>query len=389
MARPALARHDRHRAGHARDRVPAARPAADHRAQPRHHPAQPRARLHARHGGGSSYQQRKFFDWGGWLAVRPMDELPHWRVVMRRERGPARASAGIAEEHAEAIVEMRALLRERGTRQQPRLRDGRRAPRTQSYRGRKDSALALYYLWRTGEVMITPRALRARLRADRNGRAGASTSRKRPEAEADRFLIKRTSASPGFAQLCRRATGTSCATSRTPRSQTWRDAQLADGELIEVEVEGWKATHVRARQRGADRSRPSRAGRVPRGWTPLETTTTEEVVVPRAARSRSARAAGATVAVWLRLRVGGLQACGQAQVRLLRLPILWGDRLVGRTDMRLDRATSTLVVNGLWFEDPATERDERFRSALAAGMDRFLGFVGASALSAPGIALLR
>ncbi len=33
-----------------------------------------------------AYQQRKFFDWGGWLATRPMDELPHWRVVMRRER---------------------------------------------------------------------------------------------------------------------------------------------------------------------------------------------------------------------------------------------------------------------------------------------------------------
>jgi uncharacterized protein YcaQ len=33
-----------------------------------------------------AYQQRKFFDWGGWLAVRPMDELPHWRVLMRRER---------------------------------------------------------------------------------------------------------------------------------------------------------------------------------------------------------------------------------------------------------------------------------------------------------------
>ena len=33
-----------------------------------------------------AYQQRKFFDWGGWLAVRPMDELPYWRVVMRHER---------------------------------------------------------------------------------------------------------------------------------------------------------------------------------------------------------------------------------------------------------------------------------------------------------------
>jgi uncharacterized protein YcaQ len=31
-----------------------------------------------------TYEKRKFFDWGGWLAVRPMDELPHWRAVMRR-----------------------------------------------------------------------------------------------------------------------------------------------------------------------------------------------------------------------------------------------------------------------------------------------------------------
>ena len=30
-----------------------------------------------------TYQQRKFFDWGDWLAVRPMDELPYWRVVSR------------------------------------------------------------------------------------------------------------------------------------------------------------------------------------------------------------------------------------------------------------------------------------------------------------------
>src|SRR5690625_2200131 len=25
-----------------------------------------------------TYETRTFFDWGGWLAARPMDELPHW-----------------------------------------------------------------------------------------------------------------------------------------------------------------------------------------------------------------------------------------------------------------------------------------------------------------------
>src|SRR5512143_2377268 len=65
-----------------------------------------------------AYRQRKFFDWGGWLAARPMDELPYWRVVMRRERdgnyGDSRLRK-MAREHAAAIVEMRETLRERGT----------------------------------------------------------------------------------------------------------------------------------------------------------------------------------------------------------------------------------------------------------------------------------
>src|SRR6266498_5797405 len=54
-----------------------------------------------------AYQQRKFLDWGGWLAVRPMDELPHWRVVMRREREGTYGDARIrrmAHDHADAIA---------------------------------------------------------------------------------------------------------------------------------------------------------------------------------------------------------------------------------------------------------------------------------------------
>jgi C-terminal processing protease CtpA/Prc len=52
-----------------------------------------------------AYQQRKFFDWGGWLAVRPMDELPHWRVLMRRERIDLRINAGGSFEQALRLPE--------------------------------------------------------------------------------------------------------------------------------------------------------------------------------------------------------------------------------------------------------------------------------------------
>ena len=90
-----------------------------------------------------AYQQRKFFDWGGWLAARPMDELPYWRVVMRRERDDDLDCDSrirkMGRDHSNAIVEMRAVLRESGV---VGNRDFEMATRThtQSYRGRKDSA---------------------------------------------------------------------------------------------------------------------------------------------------------------------------------------------------------------------------------------------------------
>ena len=36
-----------------------------------------------------TYEQRKFFDWGGWLAVRPMEELP----VLARDHAPGAGPA--------------------------------------------------------------------------------------------------------------------------------------------------------------------------------------------------------------------------------------------------------------------------------------------------------
>src|SRR6188472_545157 len=114
-----------------------------------------------------TYDRRRFFDWGGWLAVRPMAELPYWRVLMRRERESAHWQA-FELEHAAAIAEMRHVL---DTRQTVANRDFEMASRTRvdSYRGRKDSAIALHYLWRIGEAMVSRRERFERVyaRADR------------------------------------------------------------------------------------------------------------------------------------------------------------------------------------------------------------------------------
>ena len=125
-----------------------------------------------------TYGKRRFFDWGGWLAVRPMEELPHWRVLMRRERESGRWKA-FARQHAAAIAEMRVILHERGTVTNRDFTMGARK-RVDSYRGRKDSAVALYYLWRMGEAMVT--------RRDRFERVYAPT-----EAVAPAELIRESS----------------------------------------------------------------------------------------------------------------------------------------------------------------------------------------------------
>ncbi len=127
---------------------------------------------------------------------------------MRRERdhGPDtdRRIQKMAREHAEAIAEMRTILRERGVVSNRDFEMATRT-RTQSYRGRKDSALALYYLWRTGEVMTHHRENFERVYALTEAVAPAQLIRESDEAEADRFIIKKEVSFSGLSRLQRTA----------------------------------------------------------------------------------------------------------------------------------------------------------------------------------------
>lgn len=332
-----------------------------------------------------TYQQRKFFDWGGWLAVRPMDELPHWRVVMRRERDGDAGDARIhrmAAEHADVIDEMRAILRERGTVSNRDFAMATRT-RTQNYRGRKDSALALYYLWRTGEVMTHHRENFERVYALTETVAPASLIRESDEAEVARFLIRKEVSFSGLSRLSRTADAFHGRGEPASAAKKLLETMLADGDLIEVQVEGWKRVHYAL---GSDVAvlREVSAGRVPKAWTPLETTTTEEVVFLSPLDHVSARGRAKEVFgfdyVWEVYKPEHQRKFGY-----YTLPILWGDRLVARFDSKLDRTASTFVILGLWLEDETLGNDEIFAAALACGLARFVKFLGANKLDATAI----
>jgi uncharacterized protein len=332
-----------------------------------------------------AYGQRKFFDWGNWLAIRPMDELPHWRVVMRRARDghpdhDARIQK-VSREHADAIVEMRNVLRERGTVNNRNFEMAARQ-RTQSYRGRKDSSLALYYLWLTGEVMTHHRENFERVYALAETVAPAHLMRESDEDEAERFLVKKEISFSGLSRLNRTAHAYSCGVPFS-KIQQIREALLADGEIIEVQVEGWKAVHF-ALGSDAETLGDLSAGRVPEAWMPLETTTVEEVVFLGPLDQVSARGRAKVVFdfdyVWEVYKPEHKRKFGY-----YTLPVLWGDRLVARFDSKLDRATSTFVILGLWLEDEVLGIDEAFAEALARGFERFTAFLGAGRLDATAI----
>jgi uncharacterized protein YcaQ len=337
-----------------------------------------------------TYQQRKFFDWGGWLAVRPMDELPYWRVVMRHESEYAARIRQMGREHAKAVSEMREILRERGTVSNRDFEMTTRK-RTQSYRGRKDSALALYYLWRIGEVMTHHREKFERVYALAENVAPADLIRENDENEVDAFLIKKEVSHHGLLgnkhirdYFLRYASGRWAVRSLKPgTAQRITNSLLENGELIEVKVEGWKEGQY-ALGSDAKLLRDLAAGRGPKAWKPLDTTTTEEVVFLSPLDQVSARGRAKSLFdfdyVWEVYKPVHLRKFGYYV-----MPILWGDRLVGRFDSKLDRTTNTFVVLGLWLEDKKLGKNEDFAEALALGFQRFVKFLGAAKINSKAI----
>ena len=333
----------------------------------------------------ATYQQRNFFDWGGWLATRPMDELPHWRVIMHRERdGKIDCDPRIhknGNKYADAIEEMRSVLRERGIVSNRDFKMAKRK-RTQNYRGRKDSALALYYLWRTGEVMTHHRENFERIYALTEEVAPAHLTNKSDEAEADRFLIKKEISFAGLSRLNRTSDAFQRGVPFSKKKQLC-ETLLADGDIIEVKVEGWRTMHY-ALGRDAELLADLTAGRVPQAWMPQATTTTQEVVFlapldPVSARGR-ARIVFAFDYVWEVYKPEHKRKFGY-----YTLPILWGDQLVARFDSKLDRETNTFIILGFWLENQALGKDEAFAEALACGFARFVTFLGANGLDAKAI----
>ncbi len=324
------------------------------------------------------YQERQFFDYGGALHIYPMSELPFWRLHMQRREYEARW-ADFASAHQALLDEVRAQLRLRGPLGN---RDFVGQERITNYRGGKDTALAHYYLWLTGELMIHHRQGFERVYDFRERIAPPVWDYAASEEKAEQFFARKTVAfmgliserewMNGFLGYIERRVDRAAARQRF-------QAMVKQGELAAVEVEGSKERWFVS---STDMPILStlEAGEIPEMWRPLTTSTEDEAVCLAPLDIVSTRGRASWLFdfeyLWEVYKPAAKRRWGY-----YTLPILYGDRLVARLDPKLERSTATLVINGFWLEEHAPVESPAFAAALALGLVRFAEFINARRLN--------
>jgi len=323
-----------------------------------------------------AYKQRKFFDYGGWLAMYPMADLPYWRAHME---GRAKDSyvSHFVKGHKKLLDEVRAELRKRG----PLGNRDFEGERVQgwSYRGRKETSVALFDMWLSGELMIHHREGFERVYDFRENIAPKEFDYVASDKDAEEFFLRKFVAFMGLKRE---------AFPRTPELNNYMRRDYSPAAVKKI-VEAWKES-VMARQVQVEGGRDTylvlgedvaaleslEKGRVPKGWNPKETTTLEEVTFLAPLDIVSARGRAKKLFdfdyTWEVYTPAHKRRWGYYV-----LPILYGDDLVARLDPKLDRTTMTLEIRGFWHEDDAPVKDADFANALAKGLMRFAKFVEA------------
>lgn len=344
------------------------------------------------------YVDRMCFETGGTVMIHPIEELPYWRVVLARKQQEPRRSQ-FAQEHAAVVELVRQAIQIHGPRSAADLQDVsaspapvRRGSSVQrgtgrgTFRSGKVVNQALEYLWIAGDLLTHHRQGLQRVFELRERLVPAPFNTAASADEADAFFAVKALQRGGllspaqwrswFAGMIARSVPSAEAAARL-------EALSTAGTISQVVVAG---------DAGASKTpcyvltddlpllEQLHAGRLPDAWQPMETTTAEEMVLLAPLEIVSARGRALSLFgfeyLWEVYKPPEQRRWGY-----YTLPILYHERLVARTDLKLERTTHTLVVKGFWLEDHATIT-EAFVTALARAFQRFMRFIHADTLDA-------
>jgi uncharacterized protein YcaQ len=315
------------------------------------------------------YSQRSLFEYGGVLAVHPQEHLPYWRRHMAARRQDSRYVAAMASLGDDGR-RLQRILTAHGpqTTREIALRLGeQRTPRssTGSYRSQHVTNQGLYQLWLGGRVITYDRT------ASFERVYGSSASRLRMASpqETVTFFLRHTLLKQSLSSvsdlrsslagaLHQRVTKTDC------------EAAIARGErtgtITRIHVEG-KRDQFYLLQDVA--SVIERLADTVRRVDPSDRTVS--LLSPLDPMVAAARRLFAYDYIWEIYKPEAKRRYGP-----FTMPILYGHQLVGRADLRTDRAGSALVVNGLWLEDASLLGNEKFIDRLREALWRLADFAG-------------
>ena len=323
-----------------------------------------------------AYDERQFFDYGGWLAMYPMEELPYWRVHMEARAHEKRVEDFVLS-NPDLFEQIRAELRRRGPLGN-RDFEGKRVG-AWNYRGRKETSLVLYDMWICGELMMHHRNGFDRVYDFRENIAPKEFDYKASVKEAEKFFVRKSIALMGLKRESLMRSPELNNYMRRDYSQAEvkkiMEEQKACGAFVQVQIEGGRETYLVLGEDVASLESLEK-GKIPKGWNPKDTTTLEEVTFLAPLDIVSARGRAQ--------KLFDFEYTWEVYVPAPKrrwgyyvLPVLYGDDLVARFDPKLDRTTMTLEIKGFWHEDDAPVKDVDFVNALAKGLIRFAKFLGA------------
>ena len=325
-----------------------------------------------------AYEEREFFDYGGWLAMYPMTNLPYYRVHMERRKHHKRVEDFVLS-NPELFEQVRRELRARGPLGNRNFNGNAVSG---NYRGRKDTSLALFDMWLCGELMIHHREGFERVYDFRENVAPREYDYIADEKTAEDFFFRQNIS---FNGLFRAAVLKPALQYDTQQNYSRADVSqligswLESGRVNQVRIEGGRDTYlVLAEDVPALDS--LEMGIVPKAWKPKDTTTLEEVTFLSpldivSARGRAKRLFDFEYK-WEVYTPAHLRRWGYYV-----LPILYGDDLVARLDLKLDRTSMTLEIISYWNEEDAPVKEVEYANALAKGLIRFAKFLNAKKIN--------
>ena len=324
------------------------------------------------------YKDRRFFEYGGHLDIYPIATLPLWRLHMRRRATDPRQAA-VSQRYGDLIPGVLARIRDEG----PLTARDFGGQRVASYRARHDAGLVLYHLWLTGHLMTHSRQRGERV-YDLFERVVPDMYRHElPERETEEAMACLTAARADMLshQAWRQAFSYAIFRKVPEGEALSRLRELEDLGLVRrIGIEGVRGERI-VSAAGLETLDALVRGEQPagEGFGPEEALFLSPLdnVLDR----RHLKDIFHFDYAWEIYK-------RSEDVRYGRYvtPILLGDRLVGRMSPRLDAGSGTLIVQGIWAEDPAFLGSVRFQAAVARGLRRLMAFVGAERLDLSALA---